>query len=182
MNHETTESTLSLAGLKRRDAMRGELLGAFAAVARARIVRRRAALGAGAALVAVGAVWAGARLVIPIATPATPGSGFLAVSLVETIETPANSNAIDFAYVSAESSHLVAYVPPGASLVQIIDDSELVEALAQMNRPAGLIEIGYTVRLTRDVTDDAREDPTPGRGSNRDHPLTPGNTVPATGV
>ncbi len=182
MNHETTESTLSLAGLQRRDAMRGELLADFAAMTRARVVRRRAALGAGVALVAVGAVWAGARLVVPIATPATPGSGFLAASLVETIETPANTNAIDFAYVSAERSHLVACVLPGASLVRIIDDSELVETLAQMNRPAGLIEIDHTIRLTRDVADDAGGESSPGRGSNLGRPLLPGNRPPATGV
>jgi len=182
MNHETTESPLSLAGLQRRDAMRGELLGAFAAMTRARVVRRRAALGAGVALVAVGAVWAGARLAIPSATPATPASGFLAFSLVETIETPANTDAIDFAYVSAERSHHVAYVPSGFSLVQIINDSELVETLAQMNRPAGLIGIGSTVRLTRDVADDAGGESSPGRGSNLTRPLLPGNTPPATGV
>lgn len=182
MNHDATDTTLSLAGLRRRDAMRGELLDAFAAMTRTRTVQRRAFVGAGVALVAVAAVWVGGRMINPAATPEIHETHAVAVQLVEMITTPANTSAIDFAYVGAANIGIVQYVPPDRNIVEIIDDETLIRTLAQMHRPAGLIEMGNTVRLTRDVVDDAGGDSTPSRGSNLGQPLLPGNTPPATGV
>ncbi|GEM_PF-2104401 len=181
MNHDTAEVNLSLAGQKRRAAMRGEMIDAFVALHRTRRMQRRVAGSLVALALMVGSAWVGGRLAgRPGSTPGTSGSS--TALLVETIDTAASGRAIEFAYVTASDTSLVTYVDGSSSAVQTIDNATLIETLAEMNRPAGLIEMGGTVRLTRNVVDgDGSEQPS-GRGSRLDPPLGSGDALARAGV
>jgi len=181
MTRESIDSVLSPGGLQRRDAMRGAMIGAFANLHRARRRRRRASAALALVVLLTGGAWLAAQF-----TTAAPGTHHVAsegavagaaVSLVEIIEGPAGSRAVEFALV-AEGASLVTDVAPGASFVEVIDDDRLVETLAEMNRPAGLIAVGGTVRLTRAVTDEPTEQTPPGGGSHLDRPHLPERLAP----
>jgi hypothetical protein len=183
MNHELTDSDLSAVGRRRRDAMRDELLTAFVTLHQARRTRRRVAASAALVAIIASAGWVGARYAGRVEPAGAPGDIVASnVLLVEIIETATTGRSINFATLVEGSSSLVIDVDDSSSLVQMLGDDALVETLEQMERPAGLIEMGGTVRLTRNVVDDDSTEPVPGRGSGLGHPLVPGNSTPATGV
>ncbi len=174
----TPESMLSPQAAQRRDVMREELMDAFATMHRKRRLQRRVAAPAAVLAIALAAAWALRPTHSPSIAPVAAAG-----PMVEVIEIAATGRAVDFEWVAPRHAPLVAIVeslqsqPP---LVQVIDDDQLVQTLAQMDRPAGLIEIGGAVRLTRDVLDEGNR---PDDGDSRlDDPHLPWNTQPGRGV
>lgn len=182
MNPETRNLTLTPPGAARRDAMREELLDAFCSMHRARRIRRRAVLSAALVILATGTGWVGARLAQRGSNTAPRQHAAAPSGLVQIIEQAPSGTAVEFAVVQTRSSTLVTYIEQAAPLVELVDDERLLETLAQMERPAGLIEVGGAVRLTHDVVDDEEGGSTPGRGSGLQYPLVPGNARPSAGV
>lgn len=181
MNREFAEVGLSPVDRERRAAMRGEMIDAFVALHRSRRIHRRVAGAVAGFTLMAGSAWVGAWLTgRPVVSPAPSLTD--AVPLIETIETAATGNAIEFAFVTDSDASLVRYVDGSSSMVQTIDNATLIETLAEMNRPAGLIEMGGTVRLTRNVVDDDGSAQPAGRGSRLDSPLGPGDALALAGV
>ena len=111
-----------------REAMLEELLAAMAGLHRRR--RRRVAGAALLLLVAIGGVW--------MAGPLRGRSEQFAVG-------PGGNHG--------EPPRTVIPDQKRAGLIREIDDAELIEILAEIGRPAGLIRTGSSVRLTEAVTD-----------------------------
>ncbi|MCC6909488.1 MAG: hypothetical protein IT430_16230 [Phycisphaerales bacterium] len=171
----THELKLSPQAAQRRDAMREELVDAFVSMHRTRRRVRRIAAPAAVLVIAAAATWAlrptPSATELPITAAAAP--------LVEVIDSAASGRTVDFDWVASGHAPLVEIVESHATLVQVIDDEQLVQTLAQMNRPAGLIETGGTVRLTRNVVDEG--DSLDDRDSRLGEPRLR-NTPPAHGV
>jgi hypothetical protein len=155
-DHAPGVKRLSDAGLERRERMLDELLGEMQRVHRNRRVRRRAALIAiPAVLIAVTIAWqwlplshigeADSNSVARVPTenpgsrsdPAIAPPTSVVVSVVRTSET-----VLDRYRASS---------PPHA---HTITDDELLETLAALDRPTGIIRAGERVWLTRPVSDD----------------------------
>ncbi len=180
MNHEPQNAGLTSAGIERRAEMRAALLDAFATLHRARRRRRRAS--AGLALLALfgATAWLAAHLTNPPAPDAavTRADPQTPPMLVEVVDGPVPPAIVEFALVAAAEGSLVRTIDPGPSIVEVISDDQLVQTLAEMNRPAGLIAVGGRVRLTSPVTDGVGEPP-PGDGSRLDHPRVPASAPTA---
>lgn len=142
---------LSPAGHARREAMLGELLEVVKRTQRARRLRRRATIVGGCAglvLLCVVFNWPGAPG--PARQMANLSTGQPTdLRLVEAPRTPACITSI----VKTDVSVLVRYRAVPEPVVVRMDDRMLVQTLASIGRPAGLIRFGDDVRLSRPVTD-----------------------------
>jgi hypothetical protein len=155
--HSPEIRRLSDTGRERRDRMLDELLGEVQRVHRGRRVRRRAAIIAiPAILIAVTIAWqwlplshVGEADSNPVARvpPENPGSrsdpaivppSVAVVSVVRTSE-----NVLD-RYRASSRPHAHA-----------LTDDELLETLAALDRPTGIVRAGERVWLTRPVSDDS---------------------------
>ena len=113
-----------------REAMLEELLVAMAHLHRRRRRRRRVAGAALALLLAVGGVW--------VAGPLRGGHEPFAIGHGGDHEEAPRTDLRDW---------------ERTGLIRQIDDAELIEILAEIDRPAGLIRTGSSIRLTEPVTD-----------------------------
>lgn len=151
MMHESPEQTLSASALTRRQTMRGEMIDAFVRLHRRRRFRRRASTALAVAFLLGASAWVTTRLAErpprPTETAAAP------LPLVEILDRPLSGGAVDLEFIRADRPSLVAIVDAAPPLVEMINDGDLVRLLEEMGRPAGLIEVGGVVRLTREVVD-----------------------------
>jgi hypothetical protein len=149
---------LSEAGLKRREQMLHELLDDLKTVQRRRRIRRNATL-TGAPLIVIGtalAIWlmigGKSALAPPHDSPLVqndliePGTNHVAPPL------PKNPR-VNVEFVQTDSRIVERYRAAGQPKVVMLDDASLLDALAQINRPAGLIRSQGRAWLTADVTD-----------------------------
>ncbi|UCC29306.1 MAG: hypothetical protein JSU86_14020 [Phycisphaerales bacterium] len=144
---------LSSAGLARCEVMLGELVEVMTRTHRARLVRRRLlATGGGACLV---------LLLIRLALPGASDPGDparIAESLtgsstvVQPAEAPPRPASITV-IVETDASVLERCRAEPTQRVVRMDDSMLLETLASIKRPAGLIRYGGQTRLSAPVTD-----------------------------
>ncbi|MFG0330497.1 MAG: hypothetical protein ACF8PN_11435 [Phycisphaerales bacterium] len=150
---------LSETGRRRREAMLGELqveLGRMRAFRR----RRRAATHAAFAVVIAGsamAAWTTMNRASNTPTPdriALPASPELFPSNHEdaTTATSALSVRVKFVTTDRDASSRFAVKRAQRPIIQRIDDRELVETLAEINRPAGLVRTANRAWVTADIT------------------------------
>jgi hypothetical protein len=148
--NEHDQSHLSASGRQRRARMLEELTTTMRCVHRDRRLRRRAAAGTFmiATLVALSMLSmperasVGERLDMVLTPPQpTPGSSEPSVRIVRT-----------------DPSILDRYVSRPSSSAIIVDDEGLLETLAAINRPAGLIRSEGRVWLTANVVDPRDDD------------------------
>lgn len=141
-----TTPLLSAQGVARRDRMLGDLVSRMREVHRARRVRRRVAMVAAPMLliaaIATIARWPGSR-------PTTSRDG----TTVAHGSAPAPAAIISVVRSSDDSLVRYRAEPGGESDMIVMTDAELLDALAGMNRPAGLVRTNGRVHLTRDVID-----------------------------
>jgi hypothetical protein len=103
---------------------------------RRRLAQRRIALPIAVALLAAGAIWA--------MTPRRPHSQVVERAPIEIETLRAPRPAAEIAFVETDPAILERF---------LIDDDALIETLALIDRPAGLIRCGQRAWLTADVTD-----------------------------
>ena len=155
--HET-QTELSEIGRTRREQMLHVLLGEMTAVHRRRRVRRNVAIGAIPLLVVV------ASLGIWLMNTEGPSATSPRQSPVVQDDSKQGTQDKDRLASSVQPSMSVEYVKTDAQIVEryrvtdqakviYLDDSGLLSALAQMNRPAGLIRSEGRTWLTAEVTD-----------------------------
>lgn len=151
MAHEPTSELIALsdAGRRRRDAMRGELQTAMRRVHQRRRAARRT-VGVLTVLVIGALAW---RSITPPRPPQVvkhaPGINTREVQPVEDPTQP----SISFARVTTDDRIAGSVEAKPTGLIQRIDDQELLDSLADMGRPTGLIRIGGETRLTSNVSD-----------------------------
>jgi len=157
---------LSEEGRRRRDAMLSGLQGEVVRSARRR--RRRRRLGAGAA--ALGLLVAGGVIIATLSPPpatAPPVADNGARSGAEA--RPARPESARIIVRRVETDAGIASRLRAAGVVSVpihaVSDAELLETLAELGRPAGLVRTPERVWLTADVTDEppapADDDETP---------------------
>ena len=139
--NEHDQSPLSDAGRARREAMLGELITQMQRLHRRRRVERTAA--ASACLVA---------LLIGLSLLAMPARG-PATHLPRVAETPKPAADASIEIVRTDPSVLQRFAARTTSRAILLDDEALLDELAAMGRPAGLIRSGDRVWLTADVID-----------------------------
>lgn len=145
---------LSSAANQRRDQMLHDLIEDMQRIHRARRVRRFAAVAA-TPLLLLAIVFAWARWPGPHAPSSGGGSNIAQGS------SPAASllrPAAIITVVHTDAGVLDRYratSTTAASQTSMLDDAELLDALANINRPAGLVRTADRVWLTRSVTDEA---------------------------
>lgn len=144
---------LSSAGLARREVMLGELVGVMKRTHRGRRVRRRLlATGGGVCL-----VFLLIRLALlgasdpsdPARIAENPTGSSEVVYPAEAPSRPASITVI----VKTDASILERCRAEPTQRIVRMDDSMLLETLASINRPAGLIRYGGQTRLSTPVTD-----------------------------
>jgi hypothetical protein len=148
---EPEAERLSPAGQARREAMLDELLEVVKRTQRARRLRRRATVIGGCAglvLLFVVFTWPGAPGPAPQVANLSTGQP-TDVRLVEAPRPPACITSV----VETDVSVLARYRAVPQPVVARMDDRMLVQTLASIGRPAGLIRFGDDVRLSRPVTD-----------------------------
>lgn len=148
----SSNEPLSPAGRQRRERMLEDLIGEMR---QSRSVRRRTALLAAPAALALAIILI-LRLGLPFAP--RPSDGPLAVrergGTPEALppRTPTSAAIITIVQTRPYAvDHYRASTSPRTA--ERISDSELLSALAFINRPSGLVRSGERVWLTRDVTD-----------------------------
>jgi len=147
-------ATLSESGRRRRDAMLTGLQDEVVRSARRR--RRRRRLGAGAA--ALGLLVAGGVIIATLSPPPAADNGVRSGAEGRSAR-PERARIVvrrvqtDAGIASRVRAAGVASVP-----VHSVSDAVLLETLAELGRPAGLVRTPERVWLTADVTD---EPPTP---------------------
>jgi len=152
--NDPNDNRLTPQGEARRDAMLGELVGIMAQTRHARRVRRRVigTVGCMGLLLVVG------RLAMPLFTH----SGEVRPQIVEhlpdreapaTVKTIAQTRPAITLRVQTDPSIVDRYraFPTGATVR--MDDATLIETLAAIHRPAGLIRFDDRVALSAPVTD-----------------------------
>ena len=144
----------SLVGAARKETMLGELVQVMQDTRRRRRTRRRVG--------AAGATTVGLVLLLWIASQAPPGGPTperivenLAPHMTDLSEIPIPSAACIIKIVRNDPNVVGRYrAKPMKSRIERIGDRTLVETLASINRPAGLIQFGDSIRLSAPVTDD----------------------------
>lgn len=148
-------SELSQSGLARRQRMHDELIEAMTKLHRRRHVRRRTLV---AAVLLLPLLFGALVLVKPSAAPPAlptivegeprlphPQPGDARPSLVQVVHT--DPSVIDrYAYSASDST------------VTWIDDQQLLQELAALGRPAGIVRMNGRAWLTMDVTDDVQDE------------------------
>jgi len=136
---------------RRREVMRRELLAAM----RAHHDRRRRRRRAGAALLMTLAL--GAALWFGLPRPEGPSPLAATDDRRPTLAGPdANippRRSVMHEVVATRIGAARRYIASPPSLIELIDDRELLDSLASLNRPAGIIRTGGQVALTRPVAD-----------------------------
>ncbi len=156
--NSTPEERLSAAGEKRRDAMLGELVQVVDRTHRNRQTRRAlVAAASGVALIGI------AVNLIPV----PPGDAGTSDRMVLTMPSPspdlpptvtppaATTPACITQRVQTDPAILDRYRAAPLRLIKRIDDRTLLETLASINRPAGIIRYGDRVALTHPVDDES---------------------------
>jgi len=134
---------LSETGRMRRDAMLVELQGVVVVEGRRRSTRRRAMRSASVVALMIGfgfmlvGMWPTARMPTVVSTQAKPELS----SYIQIVQTRPEAVAAMIALPAGDLSHYY------------VNDRELVDALASIGRPSGLIRRGGVVRLASKVTD-----------------------------
>lgn len=172
MMRESPEQFFTASTLYRRQIMRAELIDAYVLMHRRRRLRRRASAGMVAAVLVGASLWLTAHFGSRSPHSAETARGGDVMPLVEVFDRPLVGRSVDFQIIGADRPSLVATVNGAPSLVETISDGDLVRLLEEMGRPAGLIEVGGVVRLTRDVVG-AAPDAAPPSGSDAGRPLEP---------
>lgn len=145
--NEHSQLTLSEKGRHRREAMLVSLEEQMRAIHRRRRLRKRAMI-VGAPLAAVAAL--AAVFAIP---PHGPGQGPDSVGSDELAQRPA-SPAMIVEFIQTDPSIAERYrVAAQGHSIAILSDHALLDALAQLGRPAGLVQSGDHAWVTRDVAD-----------------------------
>ena len=165
--NEHRNPTLSADGITRRDSMLGDLVQAMRGVHARRRTRRKIGAAAIMAVISISAiVLAQSQRVRPTTTAVV--SGPTNRVLPNDHATPVLDPVLDMAIVKTEAGIAERY-RAGASTTSIvrIDDQTLVQALAGIDRPAGLVRCGHQAWLTQPVSDaDLRERAAPSDGSS----------------
>jgi len=157
-NHEPFNQ-LSAAGLQRRDEMMHELIADMRRLHRRRRIQRQVMIGGMApiiAMIAIGLLWRGLSQHEPDAPRMTANKSN--ASSAPPLPSDDNSNA------APAPSTIVVRVQTDPTIVErwraaptssavIIDDQALLDTLAALDRPAGLIRSQGRLWLTRPVTD-----------------------------
>ncbi len=169
MNERHPES-LSEEGLRRREAMLGTLLSEIDSTQAARRKRRRVS----STLALIIVVVVAARFTLPLvertvergqpivelrpdnaSEPLPIGrdrAGAVAPRVVVTVVRGAHTTRVLF--VDSDPTIVARYAPRlPVGIIRILDDRALLDTLASIDRPAGLIRMGDQVRLTRPVSD-----------------------------
>jgi hypothetical protein len=159
---DSMHTMLSEAGRTRQAAMLNELKSAMAALHRRRRIRRRVAAALavivlGAAAVTVPGTRSTSRPESGVTTG--PDSGLrppVADSGQQRRAAAAAQRVVDFAVVQTDPTILERYAahPPPVAEIEYIGDDRLIQTLAAIGRPAGLIRIADEFRFTAPVTDD----------------------------
>jgi len=163
MNHDgrpESTVTLSAAGRARRDAMLEELMVEVGRVRRARSLRRRCKSAVALALL-LGGVALLPRLLGgsgPSSAPVPPAPVAGPVESPSFVpNAPVRQPDQRFTHVqrlSTDPAVLSRFAPaPANGTIEIVDDSALLRALAEIGRPAGLIEIDGREIVSAPVTD-----------------------------
>jgi len=139
--------SLSPQGQARRDAMLGELVGHMSHLRRRRRIRRASLSTAMAFLVCVG--------VFRLAQFSPTHPSITSRPEVELDARPSvSSQATRVVYVATDPDVIRRYRASSQPIVVWVNDAQLIEVLAQMGRPAGLIRFGDRLALSAPVTDD----------------------------
>ena len=176
--NDPQRDNLSAMGESRRQAMLGELVESMDTLHRRRRVRRRvgAGVGFGAAALAL-VVLAGPSIFrsVPVRVAdfqPSPSSERDGLELDDSprrvvIEIIQTRPEIVAQYVSRLSTpmHVQHVSPRLTSVVEVIGDQELLQRLAQMDRPTGLVRADGKVWLTAPVTDAELESARPVGGT-----------------
>jgi len=144
---------LSPTGLARREAMLDELIGVVKRTRRARRVRRRmlAVSGCMGLLLMMGWV-ARSGSPIPGEAPRIAETASDSPSTIQHTTDPQRRHVVTL-IVQTDPAVVERFrARPRDSIVRI-DDRMLLDALASIDRPAGLIRFGDRIRLTKPVTD-----------------------------
>lgn len=145
---------LSQAGQQRRDAMLGELMHAMDAHHRRRHRIRRTMSVCGALLLIAGA----AAYIISAAGANTPPThATLAVNTQKSLATEPAA-AVLIARIETDPTVLDRYRTKATRDATILSDTELLESLREINRPAGLVRMDGEAWLTASVVDDPAYD------------------------
>jgi hypothetical protein len=142
---------LSEAGQMRRDAMLGDLLLAMDTHHRRRHTIRRTVSVCGALLLIAGA----AAYIITAAGANAPitAHSIVATNTQESIA-PSPAPGMLIARIDTDPTVLDRYRMANASSAIILSDTDLLESLREINRPAGLVRMEGEVWLTASVVDD----------------------------
>ena len=147
---------LSTSGVARREAMLAELQGGMSRLHRARNARRRAACLAVPAVLLAGLIWLRWPLQRPPNAPVAARSNPSERPEVAPVE-PVGSEgfpAIRIVRVFTDSSATDRFRANVGSRASRISDEDLLDTLAAIDRPAGLVRSGDRVWLTRAVADE----------------------------
>ncbi len=151
--HDPPSEPLSQAGQARREAMLDELVAVVSQTHRARRLRRHV-LGSGVVVCLV-------LLLMRLGLPGAGGldDGRLLVNrtpderrVVTPTEAPRRSGCVTV-LVQTDPTVVDRYRARTTGLAVRMDDRMLLNALASINRPTGLIRFGDSLRLTAPVTD-----------------------------
>ena len=143
--NEQDRSSLSDAGQVRREAMLGEIVAQMQRLHRRRRAQRTAAASACMVVLLIGL----SLLAMPAREPATDSPPM--------VKAPEPAPKTSIVFVRTDPSVLQRFAARPTSRTVLLDDEALLDELAAMNRPAGLIRVGDRVWLTADVVD-ARPD------------------------
>ncbi len=144
---------LSSAGVARREAMLDELNKVMERTHRnRRALRRIAATGGSACLMLLLIRLAFPGTSNPTDTPRIVEDATGAPGVVEPVESAQRRGCVTV-IVQTDESILERYRAKPTSRTVLMDDRMLVQTLASIDRPAGVIRFGDTIRLTGPVTD-----------------------------
>jgi hypothetical protein len=158
----STAAPLSAAGLARREAMLGDLIGSMRRVHARRRARRVAAAG----IAVIGCVGIGVFALRPSPPATSNGPVPRVVEAHHAVPAPAPLPAanhpehpapslpvVEYAVVRTDDSAVDRLRARGSGLVERIGDDALLATLTDLGRPAGLIRTDVGVRLTDPIID-----------------------------
>ncbi|MCK4872116.1 MAG: hypothetical protein KAS72_05280 [Phycisphaerales bacterium] len=153
MNNTLDENQLTPAGQRRRNAMLDGLMDDMRSVHRVRRARRCATA------VSLAAVCCFAVIAVATRTTTTPTTPTTSGPIATDTPDPTPSMTRDARIVRTNPSIMERYAVRNHRLTSItvehLSDEALLDALAAMGRPAGIIRMEGKTTLSADVTDDA---------------------------